>query len=110
MSGQWEIYWPTTTDIESGSQINYTLHFLPTKFCRWMLFEAGRALFMKKHVLFMKKHVYLRKTSKVLTLNAVYAQQVSCKTVTKSLADSVIQFAILGAYTRRANRKHFRFY
>ena len=77
MSGQWEIYWPTTTDIESGSQINYTLHFLPTKFCRWMLFEAGRALFMKKHV-------YLRKTSKVLTLNAVYAQQVSCKTVTVS--------------------------
>ena len=75
-----------------------------------MLFEAGRALFMKKHVLFMKKHVYLRKTSKVLTLNAVYAQRVSRKTVTKSLADSVVQFAILGAYTRRVNRKHFRFY
>ena len=39
----------TTTNILKKNLLNLlSLTFLPLKFCRWTLLEAGRALFMKR--------------------------------------------------------------
>ena len=106
------------------------------KFCRWMLFEASRALFSTKNW-----KIYSTKTSRVLTVKdpsrdavqalrsnivevevevnsfrriwRAYGRQVSCKTAVKSLADGIVPLGIRlneENQLRFSNSKHSHFY
>ena len=84
------------------------------KLCRSTLFEAGRDLFMKNW------KIYSRKTSMFLQLKPylnsfrriwrTYGQQVSRKTVAKSLAACDTRRLHEENQLRFSNSKHFRFY